>query len=33
MAYEPTVWQCGDVITAEKLNKIEQALANSGGGY
>ena len=27
MSYEKTVWQSGDVITAEKLNKIEDALA------
>lgn len=32
MSYEPTVWQCGDTITAEKLNKLEQGVANSGGG-
>lgn len=25
MTYTPTVWQTGDVITAEKLNKNEQA--------
>lgn len=31
MAYEPTVWECGDTITAEKLNKLEEAVANSGG--
>lgn len=27
MAYEPTIWETGDVITADKLNKIEQGLA------
>lgn len=32
MAYEPTEWKKGDTITAEKLNKIEGALAGSGGG-
>lgn len=32
MAYTPTVWKCGDTITAEKLNKLEQGVANSGGG-
>ena len=35
MAYEPTVWQTGDVVTAEKMNKLESgivAAANSGGG-
>ena len=26
MAYEPTNWKNGDVITAEKLNKIENAV-------
>ena len=28
MSYEPTEWQNGDVITAEKLNKIENGIAN-----
>lgn len=27
MAYTPTVWATGDVITAEKLNKAEQGIA------
>ena len=33
MAYEPTVWKTGDVVTAQKLNKLEDGLANveSGG--
>lgn len=33
MSYEPTVWACGDVITAEALNHIEQGLEEccSGG--
>lgn len=26
MAYTPTNWQDGDIITAEKLNKIESEL-------
>ena len=26
MSYTPTAWQTGDVVTAEKLNKLE------GGG-
>lgn len=26
MAYEPTVWATGDVITAEKLNKAERGI-------
>lgn len=29
MAYTPTVWQNGDVITAEKLNNIENGIENS----
>ena len=29
MAYTPTTWQDGDVITAEKMNKLEQAVQNS----
>ena len=29
MAYTPTVWQTGDVITAEKLNKAEQGIAGA----
>lgn len=28
MSYDPTNWQTGDIITAEKLNKIEQALVD-----
>lgn len=31
MSYTPTVWQTGDVITAEKLNKLENGVANTGG--
>lgn len=27
MAYTPTVWETGDVITAEKLNKAENGIA------
>lgn len=27
MSYNKTTWQAGDTITAEKLNKIEDALA------
>lgn len=35
MSYEPTNWTCGDIVTAEKLNKIENELEtlSSGGGY
>lgn len=29
MRYEPTVWETGDVVTAEKMNKLEQGVANS----
>lgn len=31
MAYTPTTWECGDVVTAEALNKIENGIANAGG--
>ena len=31
MAYEKQNWQCGDVVTAEKLNHMEDGIANSGG--
>lgn len=27
MAYTPTQWETGDIITAEKLNKAEQGIA------
>ena len=30
MAYEPTNWQAGDVVTSAKLNKLEQGVANGG---
>lgn len=30
MAYTPTVWETGDTITAEKLNKAEQGIASAG---
>lgn len=29
MGYIPTEWQTGDVITAEKLNKAEQGIADA----
>ena len=32
MSYTPTNWQTGDVITSAKLNKIENGIANAGGG-
>lgn len=31
MSYTPTEWKTGDVITAEKLNKLEDGVANAGG--
>ena len=30
MAYTPTTWTTGDTITATKLNKMEQGIANAG---
>ena len=32
MAYTPTVWKTGDVITAEKMNKLEQGVQNEQVG-
>lgn len=32
MAYTPTVWNDGDTITAERLNKLEQGVANEQVG-
>lgn len=32
MAYEPTVWESGDVVTSAKLNKLEQGVASAAGG-
>lgn len=32
MAYTPTEWKSGDVITAEKLNKLEEGVASAGDG-
>ena len=29
MAYEPTSWKSGDVVTSAKLNKLEQGVANA----
>ena len=31
MAYEPTVWNEGDLITSTKLNKLEQGVADNTG--
>lgn len=30
MSYNPTEWTTGDVITAQKLNKMEQGIAGAG---
>ena len=32
MSYEPTNWKDGDLVTSAKLNKLEQGVANGGGG-
>lgn len=32
MSYEPTTWKTGDVVTSTKLNKMEQGIADAGGG-
>lgn len=32
MAYEPTTWNDGDLITAERLNKLEQGVQNEQVG-
>lgn len=34
MTYEPTEWKSGDVVTSQKLNKLENGVvsASSGGG-
>lgn len=32
MTYEPQVWKDGDLITAEKMNKLEQGVANEQVG-
>ena len=31
MSYTPTDWKSGDTITSEKLNKMEQGIADAGG--
>jgi hypothetical protein len=33
MSYTPTTWTTGDTITASAMNKIEQGIANGGGGF
>lgn len=32
MAYEPTVWNTGDIITKDKLNKLETGVSDIGDG-
>lgn len=32
MSYTPTNWKSGDVVTSAKLNKLEQGVAEAGGG-
>lgn len=32
MAYEPTVWKDGEVITAARMNKLEQSVKNEQVG-
>jgi hypothetical protein len=32
MSYTPTEWKSGDIVTSEKLNKLEQGVASSGTG-
>ena len=32
MAYTPTTWKTGDLITAEKMNKLEQGVQNEQAG-
>lgn len=32
MAYDKHVWTCGEAITTEKLNHMEDGIADSGGG-
>lgn len=29
MAYEPKTWQCGEVVTANDLNRIERGIADA----
>lgn len=32
MSYEPTVWKTGDIVSSEKLNKLEEGVAGAGSG-
>lgn len=33
MAYEPTTWKSGDVVTSAKLNKLEKGVEDAGGVF
>lgn len=33
MAYTPTEWECGDTVTAEKLNALERGIAEMNAEY
>ena len=32
MAYERQTWECGETITAEKLNHMEEGISSASGG-
>ena len=32
MAYTPKTWACGDTITAEELNRMEEGISSASGG-
>lgn len=32
MSYEPKEWVCGDTITAEELNRMEEGISSASGG-
>lgn len=33
MSYEPTEWQCGDSVTADRMNKMERGIADMNSEY
>ena len=33
MSYNKTNWKSGDVVTSEKLNKMENGIADASGGF
>lgn len=33
MSYVKTTWQTGDIVTAEKLNKMEQGIHDASESY